>query len=133
MAPTTATQAPEAIVTRWVDAFNAQDVEEMLACLHPAVHLHPLQLCGIGGAYRGHEAVRRWADALARLLDHYVVELTDVHVAVDERVIALGTVCLDDFALAQFGAVHVVSGGLIVTARHFFSDRDLLEHLGVIE
>ena len=45
--------APEALVTRWVDAFDARDVEGMLVCLDPDVRFHPLRLDGLDRSYRG--------------------------------------------------------------------------------
>jgi ketosteroid isomerase-like protein len=43
-----AAQAPEATVSRWMDAFNASDVEAMLTCLDPHVDLQPLRLYWTG-------------------------------------------------------------------------------------
>jgi hypothetical protein len=39
--------APDAIVTRWVDAFNERDLEGTLARLHPEVLFHPLRVAGL--------------------------------------------------------------------------------------
>ena len=44
--------APDALVRCWVDAFNAQDLECMLARLDPEVRFHPLRLSGLDGSYR---------------------------------------------------------------------------------
>ncbi len=38
--------ARDAIVARWVDAFNDRDLEGMLARCHPEVRFHPLRLAG---------------------------------------------------------------------------------------
>ena len=60
-------QVPERVVSRWVDAFNARDLDGMLACLAADVDLHPLRLSGLRASYRGHDGVREWFAQLKRL------------------------------------------------------------------
>lgn len=129
---TAAAPTSEAIVTSLVDAFNARDLEAMLACLDPEVNLHPLKLGGFDRAYHGHDAVRLWFAGLAQLRLVYLIQLEDVHVQGDGQVIALGSVGLGQGPIAPFGAVHRLAGGLIVGARQYLSDPELLAILGVI-
>jgi hypothetical protein len=42
----------ETIVVRWVEAFNARDLDGMLACFATDVEFHPLRLSGVTGAIR---------------------------------------------------------------------------------
>jgi ketosteroid isomerase-like protein len=44
----------------FTDAFNAHDVEALLACCHPEVEFHST-FAAVGGAvYCGHEGMRKW-------------------------------------------------------------------------
>ena len=47
---------------RAVEAFNARDVEALIAYSDPSVEYHPLFAASIGGvtAYHGHDGLRRW-------------------------------------------------------------------------
>ena len=44
----------------FTDAFNARDIDGVLACCHPEVEFHST-FAQVGGAiYRGHDEMRRW-------------------------------------------------------------------------
>jgi ketosteroid isomerase-like protein len=45
---------------RAVAAYNRRDLEGFLAVCDPDVESHPITAAAEGGAYRGHEGVRRW-------------------------------------------------------------------------
>ena len=75
-------------VRRWVDAFDARDIEGMLACLDPEVRFHPLRLNGLDGSYRGHGGVQRWFAQLTPLHHDYVISL--VRGSGDNEVLAVG-------------------------------------------
>jgi len=122
----------QAVVTYLVETFNARDIDGMLACLHPEVELHPLKLGWRSGVYHGHDAVRRWFAEFTRLGLDYLIELEDVRVQGEGEVIALGSVGVGHGAIAPFGAVHRLAGGLIVAARQYLSDAELLRIRGVI-
>ena len=131
-APLTA-QAPDALVRRWVDAFNAQDLEGMLARLDREVRFHPLRLSGLDGSYRGHDGVRRWFAQLTQLHHEHVIVLSEVHRAGDGKVLAVGALTLaGNFDIAPFCALHRIADGLIVAAHHYLTDPDMLEHLGLV-
>jgi ketosteroid isomerase-like protein len=45
---------------RWIEAFNARDIEAIVAHCDPSIELHSV-FAAVGGAvYRGHEGLRRW-------------------------------------------------------------------------
>jgi hypothetical protein len=41
-----------------MDAFNASDVDAMVACLDLQVDLQPLRLSGLDHVYHGHDGIR---------------------------------------------------------------------------
>ena len=125
--------SPDALVTRWVDAFNARDLEGMLARLCPEVRLHPLRVGGIDGSYRGHDGVRRWFARLTRLHHKHHIAVSDVHCAGDGKVLAVGALTLgEDFEIASFCALHRIADELIVAAHHYLTDADMLERVGLV-
>jgi hypothetical protein len=123
----------DVLVREWVDAFNARDLEGMLAGLDPEVRLHPLRLRGLDGSYAGHDGVQRWFARLTQLRHEHVIVLSDVHGSRDDRVLAVGSLRLvGSVEIASFCALHRIAGGLIAAAHHYLSDPDMLEHLGLI-
>ncbi len=125
--------APDALVSGWLDAFNAKDLEGMLACLDSDVRFYPLRLSGLDGSYRGHDGVQRWFVQLTRLRYEHVIVVSDVHGAGEDKVLAVGALRLvGNLDIAPFCALHRIVDGVIVAAHHYLSDRDMLEHVGLI-
>jgi SnoaL-like domain len=122
--------APEAIVTRWVDAFNERDLEGMLARFHPEVRFHPLRLVGLDGSYRGHDGVRRW---FTQLRDEHVFVLSEVQGLGNDQVLAVGALALAEGPeIAPLCALHRIRDGLIMAAHHYLTDPDMLDRLGLV-
>ena len=69
-----APMAQEALVSRWVDAFNARDLDGILACMDAEVRFFPLRLSRLGRFYRGHDGVRQWFDDHRHLTDPDIFE-----------------------------------------------------------
>jgi hypothetical protein len=44
----------------WVEAFNARDVEALIAYRDPSVELHSTSAAIGGGIYHGHDGIRSW-------------------------------------------------------------------------
>ncbi len=133
MSGATVALSSDVLVRQWVDAFNARDLEGMLARLDPEVRLHPLRLRGLDGSYDGHDGVQRWFVRLRQLRYEYVIVLSDVHGSGNAKVLAVGSLRLGgNFETASFCALHRIAGGLIAAAHHYLSDPDMLEHLGLI-
>jgi SnoaL-like domain len=124
---------PDRIVSRWVEAFNARNLEGMLALLDPWVDLYPLKLFGLDGSYRGHGGVRAWFAQLERHCHDYEIGLSEVRTVVEGKVVAFGSLRLvGEPDIAGFCAVHRIREGLIVAAHHCVSDPEMIEHLGLI-
>ena len=80
----------ETVLTQWVEAFNARNLDGMLSCLSVGVEFHPLKLGGARDCYHGHRGVREWFAQLDGPGDHLVRDQADA-VAVDvQRHVILG-------------------------------------------
>jgi SnoaL-like domain len=126
---------PETIVWRWVEAFNALDLEHMIRCLDSDVRFHPLKLAGLSSSYRGRNGVTRWFGDLVRLGHEHRIVLDELGVIADGQVLAVGSLALadePDIEVGPFHALHRLNGGLIVAAHHCVTNPDLIEHLGLI-
>jgi len=122
---------PTTVVSGWIDAFNARDLEALLACLAPDVELQPLKLTGLDGRYEGRAGARGWFEGLRSLGFAHVLEVAQVRETADGQVLAIGAVVVPgEGEISRFCGLHVVANGLIHLAHHYFSDPDMLEHLG---
>lgn len=124
-----ASPGAQTLVTCWIDAYNAHDLEGMLASLDHDVDYRPLRLGGLTGMCRGHDGVRHWFAQLGSAHCHRI-ELAELRELSDGHVLATGAVRIADASdVAPFcGAYHTASGA-ILTACHYFGEPDLLERL----
>jgi ketosteroid isomerase-like protein len=129
----TVAQRSETMVVRWVEAFNARDLDGMLACLAEHVEFRPLRLSGLRACYRGHDGVREWLTRLRRSRqDHPIVIYETLDVG-EGRVLATGCIRPDgDADIGSFCAVNRIDDGLIIAAHHYLRDADMIERLGLI-
>lgn len=124
---------PERVVSRWVDAFNARNLDDMLMLLDPRVAFHPLRLGGLGGSYHGHVGVRHWFLHAIRQFNEYQIGVSDVRIVGEEKVFATGSLHLSaDRHIGSFGALHRIEKGLIIAAYHCVTDPEMIEYLGLI-
>jgi ketosteroid isomerase-like protein len=123
----------EAVVVNWVDAFNARDIDGMLAVFADNVDFHPLRLGGIAGTYRGHDGVREWFGRLTTLCHEHRVVLNETRHLGDGRIFALGSTSLRSQPdIGPFCPLHRLEGGLIVAAHQYHTDAAMAESLGLI-
>ncbi len=128
-----AAQAPESVVTRWVDAFNTRDLDGMLACLAADVAFHPLRLSGLRASYRGHDGVREWFTQLKHLRHEHLIVLCEAREAGQGQVFTSGSLGLaGEPDIGPFCALRRISGGLIVAVHQYLTDPDMIESLGLI-
>jgi hypothetical protein len=121
------------VVARWVDAFNARDLDGMLACLAEHVDFHPLRLNGCDASYGGHNGVREWWRQLGRGSFEHRIAISETRATGDGRVLSSGSLTLGGEAdIGPFCALHSFEDGLIVTARHYLSDPDMIERVGLL-
>jgi ketosteroid isomerase-like protein len=123
----------EAIVVRWVEAFNARDLDGMLACLANDVEFRPLRLSGVSGCYRGHDGVREWFTRLRRWRQDHPIVIHGTRAVGEAYVLVTGAIRLDgESDIGSFCAVNWIDDGLILAAHHYLSDADMIERLGLI-
>jgi hypothetical protein len=120
-------------VLRWVNAFNARDLDGVLSCFHPDADFHPLKMMGINSSYRGHDGVRRWFDKLDDLRYEHRIDLSEIRDASESQLLAIGALRVGEYdSVAPFCAFHRIEGELIVAARHHCCDGSLMEQAGLI-
>lgn len=118
---------------RWVEAFNAHDLDGMLGCVADRVEFRPLRLSGISGCYRGHDGVREWFTRLRRSRQDHPIVIAQTRPVGDAHVLATGSIRLNgEDDIGSFCAVNRIDDGLIATAHHYLSDADMIERLGLI-
>ena len=120
----------QAVVMRWIEAYNARDLDAMLACLDRDVDYHPLRLGGLSGPYHGHDGVEHWFTGLDARRHAHRIDVTEIHQVGDDHTLAAGTLrSTDDHELGPFSALYRTTGGTILDARHYLSEPDLLQRL----
>jgi len=128
-----ARQLPESVVSRWVDAFNARDLDGMLGCVAANVDFHPLRLSGIAASYRGHDGVQEWFARLRQLRHEVRIVLHETREVGQDRVLAAGSLSLaGDSNVGSFCALHQLDGDLIVAVHQYLTDPEMIESLGLI-
>lgn len=111
-----------AVVAGWIEAFNARDLEGMLARMRPRVELHPLQLADVNGVYRGHPGVREWFEHLMEgHRDQSLVPSKFRHAGTG-RLITVGQLRLDrDSDPRPFRFLDIFNRGRIAASYHFLA------------
>jgi hypothetical protein len=119
---------PKALILRWVNAFNARNLDALLSCLHTEVDFHPLKLLGIDCSYRGHEGVRVWFSRLDALHYRHRIELSEVREGGRGQLLAIGSLSVPGHgSVVPFCASHWVKDAQIYLVRQYPRDPDLVE------
>ena len=122
----------ERVVSEWVDAFNERDLDGMLARVNPDVLFHPLRVNGTAHSYLGHDGMRRWfAEILHREHPHRI-GLESIAGLADGRILAAGTVLVENEAGAPFSGLYEIDNGVIVCAYHYFTPAETLFQIGIV-
>ena len=121
----------EAIVTRWIEAFNARDLDGMLTCAATRVELRPLRLNGVERVYRGHDGVRRWFAQLDTGVGQHRVSVAHTRRLAGNALCVAGVVDMPGVpAVSPFWGLYRLDAAGIVVARHYLSDVDITKDLG---
>ena len=78
-----------ALMRAGIDAWNCQDIEAVVAVMHPDVRFEH-RLAALQGKFVGIEAVRRWFADLTEHFDTWRIDCPDIR-ELDDKVLALGT------------------------------------------
>jgi hypothetical protein len=125
---------PKALVFRWVNAFNARNLEALLSCLHAEVDFHPLKLLGIDRSYRGHEGVQVWFGRLDALHYRHRIELSEIREGGWGHLLAVGTLSVPGHgSVVPFCASHWIKDDLIALVRQYPRDPDFVESGALID
>lgn len=120
------------LIKRWVAAFNARDVEALVALADPEIDCHPLQISA-RGHFKGHDGIRRWMQELGADDPGHRVRVDSVRGLGDDRVVLLGAICVEDDAVSPYSLLVLAREGRILTARSYLSDEHTLDRLGLLE
>ena len=66
------------LIAQGVEAFNAGDIDGMLAPMHPDVEFQPLRAVLEGSVYHGHEGFRRWLEDMAEDWQQFDLDVIEV-------------------------------------------------------
>ncbi len=119
------------ILTKWIESFNARDLDGMLTSLSVGVDFRPLRLDGLRECYHGHSGVREWFTQLMSFRHPHRIVLSDVRDLGDGKVFAVGAlrVAAGEPEIGPFCALHRLNGRLIIAARHFLTEPDMIERV----
>ena len=123
---------------RWIEAFNARDIEAYIALCDPSIELHPMLEGAVGNAdYQGHDGMRQLHRDLEDVWDEFRIE--------PEAYFELGEYTLTFFVFHGRGrqsgvqvampgtAVTTWRDGLTVCINTYIHRDDALRDLGVSE
>jgi hypothetical protein len=125
---------PRALILRWVNAFNARNLDALLSCLHPEVDFRPLKLLGIDRSYQGHEGVRVWFGRIDALHYRHRIELSEVREASGGQLLAIGALSVPGHgSVVPFCASHWIRDDLIALVQQYPRDADFVERGALID
>jgi hypothetical protein len=107
----------------------------MIAMMDGAVVFRPSPLFGGGRSYIGHEGVREWWAEMMGSGERFDFVLRDFRQITPDRVAVLGALHsgASGRRLGPWTGIMRIRKGQIVESRHYLSDEDVLEELGVFE
>ncbi len=120
------------LAERYVGAYNARDLEAMLAVQDEHVTSYPAPIFG-RLPHTGHAGVREWWGTMVASGRWYDVVIKEVRLLGPDRCAILGEIHEGGEPISPWGVVVRVRDGLIVESRSYLSDAGLLESLRVLE
>lgn len=124
----------EAVARGFVEAFNRRDADSLVALCDPAIDWRPSLLVGARRTYRGHEGIRRWVADLGESHIAHTALVREVRVIEPDGFVVVSEVLAAGQRLSPSAMLGRLGGsGLIVAARAYLSDEELLEHLGHLD
>jgi SnoaL-like domain len=128
-----ARRSMDEIARSFVDAFNERDADGLVALSDPAIEFHPTPLVGQHSGYRGHEGLRRWVTELRTGDLGHRARVREVRVLDETSFMLLSEVVVENEVISPSAMLANLSeAGLIVQARAFLSDEELLREIGLL-
>jgi len=126
-------QHNEAVVRRFVDAFNRRDARALAEVTDSDIEWYPSSMVRARGVYSGHAGLARWVSELEAAAVQYSARVREVRALDERRVVVLSEVFVEDERVSP-STLLVVFGddGAIVEARGYLSDEELLTQLGLL-
>ena len=130
------TERNVALLRDWVEAFNARDVEALVALCEPRVEVHSTFAAVGGGAYHGQDGVRAWQNDLEEAWGDQIRLAPEVYLGLGEQTLGFfvmhgrGQNSGVEVAMPN-AAVTTWHEGLVVYAKAYARRADALRDLGV--
>jgi ketosteroid isomerase-like protein len=120
------------IAERYVGAYNARDLDAMLALMDENVVSYPTALFGRRPHF-GHAGVRAWWEAMMSSADSYDVMVREVRPIESDRVAVFGDIWSRGRRLGPWTVLVRIRDGLIIESHSYLSDAERLEELRLLE
>ena len=127
------------LLRRWIEAFNAREIDAIIARCDPSIELHSVFAAAGGAVYTGHDGLRRWQRDLEDAWGEGIrVEPEASYVDLGERTLVFYVL----HGRGKHSGVEVTMpvatvfrwrGGLIVYFKGYTHREDALNDLGVSE
>jgi ketosteroid isomerase-like protein len=121
---------PQRLGHAYVAAYNARDLDAMLAVLDPDVVAYPSPLFERRPANLGHDGVRVWWQTMVEAGRWYEVVVRHVRPASDGQWAIVGDIHQDGDAVSPWLLVFRIRDGLISESRSYLSDEHVVAELG---
>jgi ketosteroid isomerase-like protein len=123
---------------RLIEAYNARDVEALVACCDPSVEVHTVIAEIGGGVYHGHDGVRRWQRDVEDAWGEDIHAEPGAYFDLGESTLAFGVWRGRGFQSGMEVAMPIAlvttwRDGLMVYFRSYVQREDALSDLGVSE
>ena len=126
------------IARAFTDAFNAHDVEALIACCHPDVEFHSTFAAVGGTVYHGHDGMREWHRDLEEAWENEISSEPEALFDLGEHLLTFTVLHgrgkrSGAEAVLRVAAVTRSRDGLLVYYKAYIHREDALEELGVSE
>ena len=120
------------IAEGYVGAYNARDLDAVLALMDEKVVSYPTALFGHRPHF-GHAGVRAWWGAMMSSAESYEVVVSEVRAIESDRLAVLGEIWSRGRRLSPWTVLVRIRNGLIIESHSYLSDPERLEELGLLE
>ena len=122
-----------AVVTSWFDAWNAGDLDALLASMHPEIEFRPF--VPRGAVLSDREQFADWYRARMSGALSLQLRVFDTAALGEGRVLVAGNVFTgsDEEHGIGFTAIYTVTGGRIGAAEQYLSDTTLMKQIGILQ
>ena len=117
----------------WLAAADRGDADALIACSHPQIAVHPTVLARGQRVYRGHDGQRAWLAHTAHAYARHTVDVEQVRLSPDGRLLIFGRLLVDEQAVGPFSMLMTVTDGAVIETHAYLSDEAMLQTLGHLD